>query len=86
MPSGKLSSVSPSKIHLSVHSVSVRTDSVANFEPSLQQFWSLESVGITESGQVNDDEIAQELFNSTVVVIMGEYLPPFATVTQKGLR
>ena len=67
MPSGKLSSGKTTKTPMSsVNSVSVRTESIGSFEPSLEKFWSLETLGIAESGQLNDDEIAQDIFNSNI--------------------
>ena len=43
-------------------------------KPDLEQFWSLESLGITESPSRSDDDIALNKFNKSVTFIMGRYM------------
>ena len=43
-------------------------------KPDLNQFWDLESLGITESPSTSDDDIALEKFNKSVKFTNGRYM------------
>ena len=49
-------------------------DSVLLAEPSLEQFWELESLGITDSPSTSDDDTALEKFNKSVKFTNGRYM------------
>ena len=42
--------------------------------PNLDQFWNLESIGITESPSSSDDDQALEIFNQTVKFTGSRYM------------
>ncbi len=50
-----------------------RTKDTTEFVPNLEDFWSLESIGIMDSYQLNDDDLALQQFNSSVQFQEGRY-------------
>ena len=49
-------------------------DSILLAEPSLEQFWELESLGITDSPSTSDDDTALEKFNKSMKFTNGRYM------------
>ena len=43
-------------------------------KPDFEQFWNLESLGITESPSTSDDDIALDKFNKSVIFTKGRYM------------
>ena len=62
--------VAPTSIPLTTHMLT-SVDSPIAVKPSIELFWNLESLGITESPSVSDDDIALDHFNKAVKFVDG---------------
>lgn len=65
--------LTPVGMQVNTH-VFTTVDSVLSVKPNLEQFWDLESLGITESPSISDDDIALEKFNTSVRFENGQYM------------
>ena len=65
--------VAPKNINTTTHMCST-VDASLLARPNLDQFWNLESIGITESPSSYDDDKALESFNQTVKFTGGRYM------------
>ena len=65
--------VSPTNIHATTHMLTPVDPPVA-LKPSIEIFWNLESLGITESPSTSDDDVVLDHFNNTVKFVDGRYM------------
>ena len=65
--------VAPTNIHTTTHMLT-SVDSPIAVKPSIELFWNLESLGITESPSISEDDVALDHFNKTVKFFDGRYM------------
>ena len=65
--------VVPTNIPLTTHMLT-SVDSPIAVKPSIELFWNLESLGITESPSVSEDDVALDHFNRAVKFVDGRYM------------
>ena len=66
-------SVAPTSIHTTTHMLN-SVDSPIAMKPSIELFWNLESLGITEPPTTSEDDVALDHFNNTVKFVDGRYM------------